>query len=225
MSIVQARDGIWMIVNEEFRSNTYVCATDVPGECILIDPGLDRSAIEAGLGELGMRPRLIFCTHGHFDHAGSASVFQEMYDTPVYLHRDDVKILKASNFVLMTFKRPERVVMPRLEAITHDSVVPVGGRTLRFHATPGHTPGSCVLEFGDVLFSGDTLFARSVGMSRLPGEDPERLRRSIDDIWTRFPDAMHVLPGHGSSAPFGTIKRENRKLLAFMGNTPTDETP
>ncbi len=209
---------IWKVVNEAYSSNTYICATATPGDCFLVDPGLDVRAIEEGLAELGFVPRAVLCTHGHFDHAGTASFFQNKYSAPLYLHADDVKTLKVSNFLLTAFKRSERVQIPKPDIIAVDGCdVEIDGRNVRYHATPGHTPGSCILEFGDTVFTGDTLFARNVGMSPLPGEDPEMLRRSIRAIWDRFPVETVVLPGHGRSTSFGSVKQDNRKLLEFMG--------
>jgi glyoxylase-like metal-dependent hydrolase (beta-lactamase superfamily II) len=66
--------------------------------CILIDGGLDPAAIDAVVQELALTPAAVFCTHGHFDHAGSAAHFQKVYGCPVYLHGADRKLLKASNF-------------------------------------------------------------------------------------------------------------------------------
>lgn len=215
---------IWKVVNEAYNSNTYICPTNTPGECFLVDPGLDAPAIEAGLTEVGLVPRAIFCTHGHFDHAGTALVFQNKYGARVYLHVDDVKTLKASNFLLMSFKRPERVQLPTLDLVTGDVTdIGVGGQTLRYRSTPGHTPGSCVLELGDTVFTGDTLFAWSMGMSQLPGEDPEMLRQSIQGLWNRYPMETVILPGHGRSTAFGALKQDNRVLLEFLGMVSAPE--
>lgn len=215
---------IWRVVNEVYGSNTYICPTSTPGECFLVDPGLDAPAITAGLAEVALRPRAIFCTHGHWDHAGTASVFQNKYGARVFLHADDVKTLKASNFLLMSFQRPERVQLPTLDLVSGDVTdIEVGGQTVRYRSTPGHTPGSCVLEFGDTVFTGDTLFARSMGMSQLPGEDPEMLRKSIQGLWNRFPMETVILPGHGRSTTFGTLKQDNRVLLEFLGMVSAPE--
>jgi hydroxyacylglutathione hydrolase len=207
--------------NGVFPSNCYLCATDTPGQCLIVDPGLDPAPIEAALHEHGLTPVAVLCTHGHFDHAGSAAHFRARYGCPVYLHAQDLKTLKSSNFLLMAFKIPARVTTPEVVALDgQQAELLFGNRRAVFHSVPGHTPGSCVISYGDSLFTGDTLYARGVGLSRLPGEDAGQLRRSIRSIWDRFPDHTMVRPGHGESSEFGTLKRENSALLRFLNAEP-----
>ena len=213
----QTTGRIWTVINGIFPSNCYLCATDVPGECFIVDPGLDAKPIEAALTQHGLAARAVLCTHGHFDHAGSAAHFQKVHGCPVYLHQRDIKTLRSSNFLLMAFKIPARIATPEVIAISDEQPeVRLGGTVVRFHPVPGHTPGSCVLEFGRTLFSGDTLYSRGVGLSKLPGEDVELLRRSILSIWSRFPDDAVVRPGHGEPAELGWIKSNNTALLRFL---------
>ena len=216
---------VWTVTNGVFASNCYLCATDVPGECFIVDPGLDTAPIEAALAERGLTPRAVLCTHGHFDHVGTAVFFQMQYGCPVHLHERDLKTLRSSNFLLMALKIPARIQMPEVQPVTDaEPLVRIGGVTVRYHAVPGHTPGSCAIEYAGSLFTGDTLYSRGVGLSKLPGEDADQLRSSIRSIWERFPDDTVVRPGHGESAAFGVIKQNNTALLGFLraeSNTPT----
>lgn len=208
---------VWTVVNGVFPSNCYVCETDTPGECFIVDPGLDPAPIEAALADHRLTPKAVLCTHGHFDHAGSAAHFRARYACPVHLHGRDLKTLRSSNFLLMAFKLPARVQTPEVQAVDDDaSIVEVGGCVVRFHPVPGHTPGSCLIEHGGTLFTGDTLYSRGVGLSRLPGEDAALLRQSILAIWERFADTTLVRPGHGEAATFGDIKRNNEALQRFL---------
>jgi glyoxylase-like metal-dependent hydrolase (beta-lactamase superfamily II) len=213
---------VWTVANGVFPSNCYLCATDVANECFIVDPGLDPAPIEAALGAHGLIPRAVLCTHGHFDHAGSAAHFRTRHDCPVYLHARDVKTLRSSNFLLMAFKIPARVTVPDVVAVDDDNaVVTIGGCRVRFHPTPGHTPGSCLIELRGTVFTGDTIYSRGVGLSRLPGEDADQLRRSILSVWDRFPDDMIVRPGHGDASTFGDLKRGNEALLRFLRAEPS----
>jgi len=209
-------EGVWVVTAGSFPSNSYICAADVPGGAVLIDTGLDPAPIDAALQSLALAPAHIFCTHGHFDHAGSAAFFQDKYGAPVYLHEADRKTAGIGNFLLTAMKLSDRIVLPDFTLVEDDFSMALGEHTLRYAPVPGHTPGSCAIEYRGNLFTGDTLYARGLGLSKLPGERPELLRRSIASLWERL-DGVVVHPGHGPSAPGSDIKRGNAALLAFMG--------
>ena len=221
MNIVHGDGPVWVVTNGIFPSNCYLCGIG-PGECFIVDPGLDAAPIEAALTELGVIPRAVLCTHGHFDHIGSAAHFQTRYGCPVHLHRNDLKTVRSSNFLLMAFKIPARITTPAVDEIDSEHLeIRVGGASVRFHPAPGHTPGSCLLQFRKVLFTGDTLYSRGVGLSNLPGEDSELLRQSILSMWNSFPDDTVVCPGHGEVSTFGAIKHNNSALLRFLRAEPS----
>ncbi len=208
---------IWRITSGEFPSNAYICAADVPGGAILIDGGLDPLAIDNAFTELRLQPFQIFCTHGHFDHAGAAEFFQKKYRAQVFLHGADKKLLKASNFLLMAFKISARIKYPDITAVTDGFEITVGEQNLIYHAAPGHTAGSCVIEFGNALFTGDTIYCRGVGLSHLPGEQPEILKSSILSLWPLLTRDRTVYPGHGGCASGASVRENNFALLEFLG--------
>lgn len=215
MSVQVAGEGVWVVTAGSFPSNSYICAADVPGGAILIDVGLDAAPIDAALHELGLRPAALFCTHGHFDHVGSTSYFQNKYGIPVHLHRADAKIAALGNFLLTAMKMSERLVLPEFTLVDDDFQFQLGRQILRYQHAPGHSPGSCALHLRDQLFTGDTIYARGVGLSKLPGERPEQLRRSIEQLWSEL-DHVTVHPGHGPSAPGADIQKNNAALLRFI---------
>ena len=207
---------VWKITSGAFPSNCYFCEADVPGGCILIDAGLDGPAIDAEMSERGLRPHQIFCTHGHFDHAGSADYFQKKYGCQVFMHRADIRTLKASNFLMMAFKIPHRIQIPEVTYIEDRFTTGVAGNRLTFLASPGHTPGSCVVELGTAWFTGDTIYSSGVGLSSLPGEDPDALRQSIRMLWDGLTADRMICPGHGNPSDGASIRRRNLALLKFM---------
>ena len=215
----EVADGVWSVTAGAFPANSYVCRADVPGGAILIDAGLDPQPIDAALRSLGLRPAQVFCTHGHFDHIGSAVYFQERYGASVHLHAADVKAARANNFLLMAIKMEARITLPELTLVDHGAEFVLGDASLRDRSAPGHTPGSCVIEWGANLFTGDTIYVRGVGLSKLPGEQPDRLRASILDLWDSL-DHFAVHPGHGPSAAGTTVKRDNASLRAFLAQEP-----
>lgn len=207
---------IWRITSGEFSSNAYFCEADVPGGGILIDPGLDGAAIDAEISAQGLHPYQLFCTHGHFDHAGSAAYFQKKYGCQVFLHKDDARTLKASNFLLMAFNLPLKVTPAEVTYVDDGHVVDVAGQQLRYLAAPGHTPGSCVIELGDAWFTGDTLYSRGIGLSRLPGKDHEKLKVSIRTLWPGLTRERTIYPGHGEVANGESVRTNNKELLMFL---------
>ena len=103
--------------------------------------------------------------------------------------------------------------------------VDVAGTPLVFHGAPGHTPGSCLLEFGHALFSGDTIYCRGVGLSQLPGEQPETLKASILASWPLLGADRTIYPGHGRCASGDWVRANNQPLLQFLGlPIPDNET-
>jgi hydroxyacylglutathione hydrolase len=208
---------VFTVTAGAFPSNCHVCIAGGPGQCFLIDPGLDGAAIDRELKARGLTPRHVFCTHGHFDHAGSAAFFQKKYGAAVHLHEADLKTLKTSNFLLMAVKIPQRIELPEVTPIEDDFAISIGDATLRYHHAPGHTPGSCIIAFGAALFTGDTIYRSGVGLSKLPGEDPDLLRASIRRLWDTLPGAATTYPGHGSAASFASIRENNGALRAFLG--------
>ena len=206
------------VVNAHLPSNTYVCPTAVPGECIVVDPGLDADAVLTEIEARALRPVGVFCTHGHFDHIGSAHDVSDRYGVPIYLHGADRRIARSANFLLMACKIDRRIVVPTVVTEAYDGMwVELGGDVLTFHHSPGHTPGSCMIEFRGALFSGDTIYRDGVGLVDFPGEDEAQLRDSIARHWDAFDDDLTLYPGHGGSGRLGDVKSGNAPLRAFIG--------
>ena len=212
---------VWCITNGEFSSNTYFCETNVPGGGILIDAGLDGAAIDEQMSAHGLRPHQVFCTHGHFDHIGSASYFQKKYGCQVFLHKGDARIMKSGNFLLMVLKIEQKIDLPEVTFVDDQFTLDINGNALKYRATPGHTPGSCVIEFGDALFTGDTLYSRGVGLSNLPGEDAVLLKQSIRGLWQYLTSAITIYPGHGNAADGETVRNQNIALQQFLSAEST----
>ena len=160
---------ITRITNREVAANTYICKTAGAGECVLIDPGLDREAIEAALDEAGLSPIAIFCTHGHFDHLGSAEYFRRKHAIGVHIHGADKKVARSSNFMMMAMKMQSRIDIPEeLVEVTEGTVWSNGDDRVSFIHIPGHTLGSSVVMFGGNAFTGDTLYRKDIWLGSLP---------------------------------------------------------
>ena len=198
-----------------FGTNTWL----VPGEgggCLVVDPGLDGAAVLDALAAARLRPAAVICTHGHFDHVGSAAMLQARFGVAVHLHRADARTLRSANFLMMAFRLEERIALPEPSWLEDGAVVQAAGLTARFEHAPGHTPGSCLVRVGDALFTGDTLYADGVGLVSLPGEDAGQLRATLRRLLDAPPAGQHVHPGHGGDAPLARIREENAALQAFL---------
>ena len=206
------------VTNREVAANTYICRTATPGECILIDPGFDREAIEAVLDEAELTPLAIFCTHGHFDHIGSAEYFRRKYSIEVHFHGADAKVVRSSNFLMMALKLPFRVALPEAHvAVAGGFTWSRGNERVEIVHVPGHTPGSTVVRFNGHAFTGDTLYRSDVWLGSLPEADHVKLVESLRGLWALLPDDTLIYPGHGGGAAFGEVKRSNAPLRQMLG--------
>jgi hydroxyacylglutathione hydrolase len=215
---VIAQDPILRVTNRDFASNTYLVRTSAPGECILIDPGLDRDAIELALQTAGLVPAAIFATHGHFDHIGSAEHFRRAYSVDLHMHGADAKIAGSSNFMMMAFKMSTRIDPPEAFVPVDDGFIwTKGADRIEVIHVPGHTPGSTILQLNGRVFTGDTIYRDEVWLTALPELDRPALVSSIQRVWDLLPEAVEVHPGHGGVATFGEIKRSNAPLREMLG--------
>jgi hydroxyacylglutathione hydrolase len=215
--VIAETQPVIQVINGEIAANTYICRTATAGECVLIDPGLDRDAVEGALSEAQLTPLAIFCTHGHFDHMGSAEYFRRKHDVALHLHPADEKIARSSNFLMMALKMPGRIMVPEAWVPVEDGWVWTSGpdRVEILHV-PGHTPGSTVVLVNGRAFTGDTLYRAGAWVGTLPGADQTQLVDSVRRLWTLLPDDTPIHPGHGGSAGFGEIKRSNTPLLEML---------
>ncbi len=213
------------IRNGIFSSNTYFYQIPNTNDCFVIDAGLDFQAIDTHLTEHKLNPVAVLCTHGHFDHLGSAQPVKEKYGAKIYLHKNDLKVSKAANFLLMACKIDHRISTPLVDFfIEGECETVIAGITVRWIQVPGHTPGSCFIQIADSIFTGDTLYKQAVGLSDFPGEDKDQLIKSILRIWDMVEDHLTVYPGHGGSDTFINIKNNNNPLRSLLGFNPAQDS-
>ncbi len=202
------------------QTNCYVVAAERGGPCVIVDAPPDVPAIEELVRKHDLIPAALLVTHGHIDHAGGGAV-AAAFDVKASLHPDDEFLaLDPGAQIRMLFgvADPEMAAQFEFpagyELLEDGQRLEIGGVTMDVLHTPGHTPGHCCFHLADegVLFSGDQLFAGSIGRTDLPGGDYDTLMRSMDDKVLTLPDDTQVLPGHG---PATTIGRE-RMVNPFL---------
>jgi hydroxyacylglutathione hydrolase len=209
-----------------FAANCYLVAPAPGEECVIIDPGQDsQQGIEELLDRHRLKPIAVLLTHGHIDHMWSVAPVCGAKGIPAYIHPDDRGLLsdpgqgmsltaKQQFFGGLTFSEPDDV-----RVLADDEVIPLAGLEFRIGHTPGHTPGSVTFrspaDERDALFTGDLLFAGSIGRTDLPGGNHQEILRSLARTLT-LPDETIVLPGHGPTTTIGEERRGNPFLTGLQ---------
>jgi hydroxyacylglutathione hydrolase len=206
-----------------FQANCYVIGAERGGDALVVDPGEGAAErLSSVLAEHGMRAVAVLLTHGHLDHTACAAQVCDAAGIPAFLHGADEYMLddplaglsaqlrSALAGMDLTGLRPGAV-----SSLTGVTELELAGLTLRVDHTPGHTGGSVVYRFAgdddrpEVLLTGDTLFAGSVGRTDLPGGSTDQLMTSIaEHLLIRGDDAV-LLPGHGPTSTIGDERRSN----------------
>ena len=192
-------------------TNCYVIS-DAASEGIVIDPGGPAAEVEEYIRDNDIRLHWIILTHGHGDHIGGVSELRNLSENGIAVHTEDADCLVDANRNLSAFMGTSVELPSADKKLNEGDTLKVGSMNIRVIHTPGHTVGGICLhikdEDEDVLISGDTLFARSIGRSDLPGGDEDVLVRSLKKL-TDFPDKLRVLPGHGPETTIGAEKIYN----------------
>jgi hydroxyacylglutathione hydrolase len=201
-----------VIPGPPLEANCYLLADVAAGEAVILDgPWRMVETLTAALAELGVAPRLLVCTHGHWDHTMGVADLKAAFDIPVACHAADVEMLEHPSYGPFDFPFPLVPVTPD-RLLAEGDTLTVGGHALTVLHTPGHTPGSICLyaEADALLFTGDTLFAGTCGRVDFPGGSPAQMRASLQRL-TILPPAVQVFPGHGADTTIGAE-------LAWMQN-------
>lgn len=195
----------------DLRTCCYI-AWDETGECVIIDPGCnsesERSRLKKFISENELKPVMLLNTHGHFDHVMGNRFITDTYGVKTYIHKDDnAQLARATSYCDYFGYKIEAPDLDTI-AIADGDILKFGNSELKVIHTPGHTMGGVcfVAEKDKVVFTGDTLFAGSIGRTDLPGGDFDLLAESLrEKLMTLDPD-YRVLPGHG---PETTIDRKS----------------
>lgn len=221
-----------------FAANCYVVAPGPGEQCVIVDPGQDAEpGIEDILAAHRLTPAAVLLTHGHIDHVWSVAPVCGAKGIPAYIHPADRALLSdpAKGFPLgigqelfggLKFTEPDDV-----KELADGMTLSLAGLEMIVNHAPGHTGGSVTfrlpvqepitaagkskIDEGDVLFSGDLLFAGSIGRTDLPGGDYPTILRSLARVCLTLPDQTVVLSGHGPRTTIGAERRTNPFLAGL----------
>jgi hydroxyacylglutathione hydrolase len=223
-----------------FAANCYVIAPGPGTECVIVDPGQDAEpGINEILAEHRLKPAAVLLTHGHIDHVWSVAPVCGARNIPAYIHPDDRAMLSdparglplgagQQLFGGLEFTEPDDV-----EELADGMTLNLVGLEIVVDHAPGHTGGSVTFRLPsaspvpetpdsgeiDVLFSGDLLFAGSIGRTDLPGGDYQTILRSLARVCLPLPDQTVVLSGHGPQTTIGAERRSNPFLAGLASES------
>lgn len=219
-------------------TNCYVLSTGPGNECVVVDPGKDAAAgVDEVVRENRLKPVAVLVTHGHVDHMWCVAPVAGTYDATAWIHPKDRHLL-TDPLAGMSRETTQMLLGGKYEWAEPDDVrelsdaqhLELAGIKFLVDHTPGHTEGSVTFrtpygasaDISEVMFSGDLLFAGSIGRTDLPGGDHPTILRSLRDKVLPLADDVVVLPGHGEQTSIGRERATNPYLqdLADDGSAP-----
>ena len=205
---------MWLDVFNEnpYGTNCWLLAAEGSEDAVVVDPGFEPARVHALLETAGKRPVAVLATHAHLDHMGTGGVFAGD-ELPVFVHEADA--IAFTDLPAWGAGGPNPLAEVKdLRTIADGDVLTFAGFEIEVVHTPGHTPGHCCFRTDALLFSGDLVFAGSIGRSDFPNSDPDAMQESLRRFLT-LPDELPVLPGHGPDTTVGRERASNPFLVGL----------
>jgi len=213
---------------QAFDTNCYVVAPGQGEQCVVVDPGIGvEQQLDDLLREHGLQPVAVLLTHGHIDHTFSVTPVCGAKGIPAWIHpadrdqlEDPVAYLSAGSSQLFG-GRLDWTAPSDVRLLDPAEPLELAGLRITVDLAPGHTPGSVCLrldveEEAPILFSGDHLFAGSIGRTDMPGGSYDELMASMAEKILPLDDGIVVLPGHGRATTVGQERRTNPFVLQML---------
>jgi len=197
----------------QVQTNCYVLVNTESKECLVIDPGAAAKQLAERIRKDDYKPVAILLTHGHFDHAGAAEELAEEFGIQIYAHEAEKETLSDPGMNVSALAGGNETYHADVY-VKDEQELELAGFHIRVLHTPGHTFGGCCyyIPYEDVLFSGDTLFAESVGRTDFPGGSMSNIVRSIKEKLMVLPEQTAVYPGHNEATTIETERMYNPYL-------------
>lgn len=193
----------------DLQTNCYLVWGEDSQTCVVIDPGYSPNLILETVAKLGKTLEAIFLTHGHFDHVGAVEDIVNATGCALWMREGDWS-QRPSPFVMQLFPLAN-CDFCEVHFYENGEVLSLAGLEFTVLETPGHSWGSVCIRTEDILFSGDTLFAGSIGRTDFPGSSPEAMADSLAFL-KEIPEDLTVYPGHGEVTSLEKEKKYNPYL-------------
>lgn len=195
----------------DVATNCYLLKNNADRQCVLIDPADSPEKIKEMIEQSGCALKGILLTHGHYDHMLAAAAVRQAYQVPLCAGEAEKALLADAALNLSGRMGGKPVTQDADRWLTDGEMLTTAGLQIQVIATPGHTPGgvSYYVPEGGMLFSGDTLFAESVGRTDFPGGSMSALVHSVKEKLFVLPEDTKVFPGHGEQTTIAYEKKYN----------------
>lgn len=202
-----------------YKTNCYLLENQ--GRAVVIDPGMHaHDKVVEFIDQQSLTLDKIVLTHGHIDHTRDAGQLARRFTVPVHLHAADHFMLETggvSEQAAVLFDAANMTPIADLRELTPGETIDLAGEEFTIAHAPGHSPGSVLLQAGDVCFTGDVLFQGSIGRTDLPQSDPAAMTESLRGPVLQLADSVRILPGHGG---LSTMRAERTENPFLQGLTP-----
>lgn len=190
-------------------ANCYIVSCSETKETAVIDPGGDAGKILRHLQNSGLKLKYIINTHGHIDHIEANEELRDKTGAKLLIHEQEAQLLEDSNLNLSAFMGAPITQKPADQLLREGDEIVLGEVKLKVLHTPGHTKGGISLVTEGAVFTGDTLFAGSIGRTDFPGGSFDEIIDSIKRKLLVLPDNMQVYPGHMGTSTIAQEKKYN----------------